>query len=190
MTAVTLAPPKLYTARDLERLSDKGYRYELIKGELREMSPTGAPHGKASNRIAFYASGHIYGNDLGEGFAAETGFVTEADPDNVLAPDFAFVAQDRLPDPLPDGFLAVVPDLVVETRSPSDTKRKAIEKAEEWLEAGVRLVWEINPKTRVLTVYRAGRLPLALNPDDILDGEDVLPGFTLPLTLIFPPRRN
>lgn len=188
--ASTLIQTRTYTAADLERLSDQGYHYELIKGELRPLSPTGGPHGKASNRIAFYANGHIYGNALGEGFAAETGFITEENPDNVMAPDFAFVAQERLPDPLPDSFVPVVPDLVVETRSPSDTQRKAVEKAEGWLQAGVRLVWEINPKTRVLTVYHAGRLPQALNANETLEGEDVLPGFTLPLALIFPSRRD
>jgi len=81
-----------------------------------------------------------------------------------------------------------VPDLVLETRSPGDTKREVAEKVERWLAAGVALVWEINPKTRVLTTHRAGRPPHELGLADTLDGEDVLPGFTLLMADAFPPR--
>jgi len=188
MTASTLTQPGTYTVRDLERLSDQGHHYELVQGELYKVSPSGGPHGPATSRVVFHVTGHIYANALGETFPAETGFIIGRNPDSVLAPDFAYVAYERLPDPLPDGFVPVVPDLVLETRSPGDTKREVAEKVERWLAAGVALVWEINPKTRVLTTHRAGRPPHELGLADTLDGEDVLPGFTLLMADAFPPR--
>ncbi len=190
MTAATLAPPKLYTARDLERLSDEGFHYELVRGELRPMSPSGGPHGSATSRISFYVSGLVYGDNLGEAFAAETGFLVDHDPDTILAPDFAFVAHDRLPDPLPKSYVPIVPDFAVETRSPNDTRRGVAEKVEQWLAAGVRLVWVVEPEKRTITTHRLGRDPRTFAVSETLDGEDVLPGLAVPLDRIFPPRRQ
>lgn len=154
------------------------------------MSPSGGPHGTVSSRISFYVNSIVYGEELGETFAAETGFFVERDPDTVKAPDFAFVSYERLPDPLPEGYVPLVPDLAVETRSPSDTAREVAEKMEERLAAGVRLVWVIEPKKRTITTYRAGRPPLVLSVGDTLDGEDVLPGLAVPVARIFSPRRK
>lgn len=190
MTAVAVAAPVVYTARDLERLSDQGYHYELVKGKLRPMSPCGGPHGSATSRISFYVSGLVYGYNLGETFAAETGFFVEQDLDTVLAPDFAFVAHKRLPDPLPEGFVQAIPDFAVETRSPNDTRREVAEKVDEWLTAGVRLVWVIEPKKRTITTHCLGRDARTFTAGETVDGEDVLPGLAVPLDHIFPPRRN
>ncbi len=123
-------------------------------------------------------------------FAAETGFFVERDPDTILAPDFAFVAEERLPEPLPEGYVPVVPDFAVETRSPSETTREVVEKVEEWLAAGVRLVWVLEPKKRAITTHRLGRSPRIFTSDETVDGEDVLPGLMLPVALIFPPKRR
>ena len=190
MTAATLARPTLHTAQDLERLSAEGYHYELVRGELRPMSPSGGPHGDATSRVSFYVNGIVYGDDLGLTFTAETGFFVERDPDTVLAPDFAYVAHDRLPDPLPQSYVPVVPDFAVETRSPNDTQREVAEKVEEWLAAGVRLVWVVEPKKRTITTHRLGRDARTFTVGETLDGEDVLPGLVVPLDRIFPTRRN
>jgi len=190
MTVSTLTKPAVYTAEDLERLSHEGHHYELIKGELHEMAPPGGTHGSTSSRIAYYVSALVYGQDLGDVFAAETGFRVAANPDTVLAPDFAFVAKERLPNPIPAGYVPVVPDLVVETRSPNDTKREVADKVARWLELGVRLVWELNPKERILTVHRSGVPARELGGTDTLSGEDVLPGLAVPVERIFPPQRT
>ena len=79
-----------------------------------------------------------------------------------------------------------MPDAVLEVRSPGDRKSAVLAKVNQWLAAGVRIVWELNPKTRILTVYRPNTEPRALHPEDTLDGEEVLPGFSLPLRRIFP----
>ena len=127
----------------------------------------------------------LRGKDLGRGYAAETGFLLAQDPDTVLAPDFAFITKARLVPVRKRGYVPVIPDLVLETRSPSDSAQEVADKVRQWLEAGVRIVWELNLKARVLTVHRPDAEPRPLGPDDTLTGEEVLPGFTLPLRRLF-----
>ena len=186
MTVSVLTKPELYTAKDLERLSAQGYRYELIQGELRPMSPSGGPHGDATSRITFYVNGIVYAEGLGNTFAAETGFLIDRDPDTVMAPDFSFVASGRLPYPLQEGYIPLAPDLAVETRSPNDTKSEVADKVHNWISAGVRVVWVIEPRKRTVTIHRNGETPHVLGVADILDGEDVLPGLSVAISTIFP----
>ncbi len=182
--------PALQTAKDLERLSASGYRYELIKGELRPMSPSGGPHGDATSRVSFYINGFVYGEDRGLTFTAETGFFIARNPDTVMAPDFAFVAEERLPETLPEGYVSIIPDLAVETRSPNDTAREVADKVEDWLTAGVKIVWVIEPRKHTITTHRRGRQPIVFSVGDTLDGEDILPGLSIPLSMIFPAKRK
>lgn len=118
--------------------------------------------------------------------AAETGFVLEHDPDTVLAPDIAFVRADRLP-PRSErqGFLDLPPDLAVEVACPSQSRPSAERKVAEYLDAGVSLVWVLWPTRKTISVHRSNREPLVLGIGDVLDGEDVLPGFRLPLAELF-----
>ena len=185
MALSTPAKPAVHTAEDLERLSAQGYRYELIKGELREMAPPGGSHGSTTSRLTIFVGIYIIDKDLGEPFAAETGFLVGRNPDTTLAPDFAFVAKDRLPDPVPKSYIPVVPDIVLETRSPDNSKRKAAFKVVLWLELGVKLVWKLNPNMRLLTTYRTNRVPFSLGEGDILTGEEILPGLSVPISRLF-----
>ena len=185
MATATLEKPAVHTAEDLEGLSDQGFRYELIKGELREMAPPGGWHGSSTSRLSAFVSIVIIDKELGASFAAETGFLVGRDPDTVLAPDFAFVSKARLPNPLPKSYVPVVPDIVLETRSPNDTRKEVADKVARWLELGVRLVWELNPQTHILTVHRRDQLPRILSEGDTLDGEDVLPGLSVPIARLF-----
>jgi Uma2 family endonuclease len=186
MSAASETSQKLYTAEDLERLSAQGYHYELIRGELKEMSPTGDAHGYTTYLVTLYLGMFIEEHNLGKGYGAETGFQLANSPDTVLAPDFAFVAKGRQPDTVAKTYAPFVPDLVLETRSPNDTKKEVAEKVQRWLQAGVRMALELDPKSRVLTVYRPGKAPRELGADAELSGEDVLPGFALPMRKLFP----
>jgi Uma2 family endonuclease len=179
-----------YTAEDLERLSAEGHRYELIRGVLKPMSPAGGRHGSATGRLSTPLQAHIEEHDLGEYFAAETGFRLAHDPDTVLAPDWAFIRSERVPDPMPDSFVPVVPDLIVETRSPGDTANEVDEKIALWLQAGVRIALDYDPKACRIVVYRPGATPEILDAEDVLVLEDVLPGLSLPLRRLLPRRRS
>ena len=119
-----LVEPEIYTEADLEELSANGEHYELIRGELKPMSPAGGGHGSVTMDLIAIVHSHIRTNDLGRGFTSETGFVVEENPRTILAPDYAFITRARVPDPMPDNFVPVVPDLVLETRRPGDTARR------------------------------------------------------------------
>jgi Uma2 family endonuclease len=182
--SLTEAKPKPITIEEFEQFPNEP-RYELIRGELRPMTPPSYEHGNVTSIFSAYATMYTLERNLGDCFAAETRFIIERNPDSALGPDWAFIAKDRIPTPRPKGFSPVVPDAVLEVRSPSDRPGDVQEKVERWLAAGVRLVWELNPKTRRLTVYRPDREPQVLGMEDTLSGEDVLPGFTLPLRRLF-----
>ena len=168
-----------FTAEELEHLPSNGMRLELVKGKVYEMAPAGGRHGHAANRMAARLTVHADSTQLGHVFTAETGFILRRNPDTVRAPDVSFVSIDRLRlEDIPDGFVGLVPDLVVEVVSPGDTQREVREKVEDWLRAGVRLVWVIYPTTRTATAYRSLEDVIQLSEDDSLNGEAVVPGFS------------
>ncbi len=168
------------TAEQLLELPDDGMRHELVDGELRTMVPAGGAHGRIAARLLGRLFGFVETHRLGELFAAETGFRLRRDPDTVRAPDVAFVGADRVADAGVPGFPALAPDLVAEVVSPSDRAVDVVGKALAWLDAGVRLVWVVDPQNRTVTVYRQDGVAV-LRDADVLDGGDVLPGFALPL---------
>ena len=170
---------KLMTADELLMLPDDGKRYELIEGVLNEMSPPGTTHGLTAMRAGAILFNFVHQRELGEVFAAETGFVLSMNPDTVRAPDAAFVAAERLPTgDLPAGYLRLAPDLVVEVVSPSDTASELQSKVFTWLDAGCRVVWVVYPATRSVTVYRSREDVRVLTEEDTLDGSPVFQGFS------------
>ena len=185
------APPKrslktLFTAEELFCLPADERRLELVKGKLYEMAPAGGRHGLIAGEIFGLLRNHVRSLGLGQVFAAETGFTLQRNPDTVRAPDAAFVAQDRMPQgETPDGYLALAPDLAVEVISPNDRPREVREKVADWLNAGTRLVWVIYPSSRTTTVHRPPDSVEELGAEDVLDGADVVPGFSCVLGELF-----
>ena len=175
--------PEIYSDADLKELSDSVHRYELVRGELKTMAPVGGVHGSVTMDLSALVGAQVIANKLGQYFSAGTGFIVEENPRTILAPDFAFIMRERVPDPMPSGFIPVVPDLVLETRSPGDTAREVAAKVELWLEVGAREVWELNPRRQVLTVYTPDTQPRALGAADWLESA-LLPGLSLALNVI------
>jgi Uma2 family endonuclease len=174
------------TASELFEMPDDGFRYELVKGELRKMSPAGCEHGAVVFNFSLLIGQHIKSNDLGQGFGAETGFKIASDPDTVRAADVAFVRRERIPEAgIPRNFWELAPDLVVEVVSPGDTYSEVLEKVEDWLDAGVRAAWVVDSKRRSITVYRSMSDATRLSEGDELDGGDVVPGFRCKVSEIF-----
>jgi Uma2 family endonuclease len=174
------------TAEQLAELPDDGRHYELVRGVLVAVAPAGGRQGENAGQIA----GHLWlfaePRGLGRIYIAETGFILARDPDIVRAPDVSFVRAERLP-PLDrrEGFLELAPDLAVEVVSPSDRARDVMDKVIEYLDAGVRLVWIVEPRRRIVTIWTPDRTARILTEADELDGGDVLPGFRLPVAQIF-----
>jgi Uma2 family endonuclease len=177
----------LLTANDLYRLADHGGRNELVRGEVAPMSPASTKHGEIVFDLGFQLGVFVKANNLGKLYAAETGFTLMENPDTVRAPDIAFVAQARIPSGgIPEtGFWAIAPDLVVEVISPYDRASDVQDKMKDYLVAGVRLVWLVDPHSHTVTVYKSLDQVKVLLEEDTLDGGDVLPGFSLPLTELF-----
>ena len=177
----------LMTAEELMELPHgEGLRYELINGELITMPSTGLPHGRVTLRLSAPLGQFIWDNDLGEGFAAETGYKLTSNPDTVLAPDFSFVSKQRM-EGLGEttSFFPIPPDLAVEVLSPSDRPSKVKTKTLRYLGYGVKQVWIVNPKDRTVTVHRSATDSETFSGDDYLEAPDLFPGFRLSLDKIF-----
>ncbi len=160
-------------------------RCELVRGELQMMSPAGSRHGAVTLRIATLLANHVETQGLGQVFAAETGFILGRDPDTVRAPDVAFVGRDRLAGGLPAGYFPGPPDLVVEVLSPDDRSAAVAAKTADWLAAGARLVWNVDPAARVLVSHAAEGTVARFMPAATVSAGDVAPGFDLPLERVF-----
>ncbi|HEV7903802.1 MAG TPA: Uma2 family endonuclease [Pyrinomonadaceae bacterium] len=177
---------QLTTAEELLAMPDDGFRYELVEGELRRMSPAGHNHGRIVMRLAIPLGKFIADHNLGAAYAAETGFKLKSNPDTVRAPDVSFIRRERVEEiGETEGFWPGAPDLAVEVNSPGDRVGEVEEKVQEWLDAGTRLVWVVSPKLRVVTVYRSLTDIVTLTEKDLLDGGEVVPGFQFPVAELF-----
>ncbi len=181
---------KPVTAEELLWKPDDGFRYELMRGELRKMAPAGDEHGYVAGEIFGELRSYVKANNLGRTYAAETGFRISSNPDTVRAPDAAFVSRERLEETGPvSGYRPGAPDLAVEVVSPNDTHAGVTEKALAWLEAGSRMVLVVDPSEarRTVTVYRSREdiRILTAEAGDRLDGADVVPGWTVPVEELF-----
>ena len=178
---------KLMTADEMLAMPDDGFVYELIKGDLIQVSPPpGHEHGLVVMNIAGPLYQFVKTQKLGQVYAAETGYLLEQDPDTVRAADVSFLRRERIESAgRVKGYWVGAPDLAVEVISPSDTVRRIEGKVAEWLEFGARLVWVVSPKLRNVTVYRSLTDISILTEKDTLDGGDVVPGFQIPVAEIF-----
>ena len=174
------------TAEELLLLPDDGYRYELVRGELKQMSPAGNYHGRLASNVNVPLGSYVRANDLGRTYVADPGYLLSSDPDTVRAPDVAFISRERLEEiGETDGYWPGAPDLVVEVISPNDLYTEVEEKVAVWLEACARMVIVVNPRRRSVRVHRSLSDVIDLAEGGVIDGADVVPGWTLPISEIF-----
>jgi len=167
----------LLTAEDLLELPYDGRRYELLDGELKELPLIGFKAATAQSRITRLLGDHVEERDLGEVASGDPGIILRRNPDRVRGPDVAFFSKDRVPAVEPDTFVDVVPDFLVEVISPNDKAFEVQDKIEEWLRAGVRLVWAVYPSTRSVVAYRSPSDIRLYGASDTITGEPALPEF-------------
>ena len=183
---MTLTKTRLLTAADLLRLYSEGVRGELIRGELYETMPSGQEHGEIAMRIGYLLLNFVAPRRLGRVMGSDAGVWLERDPDTVREPDVAFFAADKMPPgERVSGYAEVVPNLVVEIASPSNSAREVRDKAQMWLSFGVRIVWVVYPAARTVELHTADGGRRMLAEGDTLDGGDVLPGFSCRVGDIF-----
>ncbi|HEX6853639.1 MAG TPA: Uma2 family endonuclease [Candidatus Polarisedimenticolaceae bacterium] len=174
------------SVEDLYALPDDGYARELQAGFLVSEPPAGGRHGDTALALGSALRRHVREHRLGRVLANDTGFVLARRPDTVRAPDVAFVTKERWENYSdPSGFLPGPPDLAVEVLSASNTPGEMHAKVADFLAAGARLVWVVDPEAKTVAVYRTLLAPRFVGLDGVLDGEEVVPGFTLPVAEIF-----
>lgn len=150
------------------------------------MPPPGFEHGDVVSVFDSSLGSYVRANQPGRVVVGDVGCQLTTDPDTVRGPDVAFVRRERLPVGGPVcGYWPGAPDLVVEVISPNDLYTEVDEKVAEWLEHGTRLVFVVNPRRRTMAVHRPGQPVRILGVDDVLDGEDVVPGWTLAVRDLF-----
>lgn len=175
----------LLTADELLHLNLPNKRTELVRGVLIVSEPPGYHHGLVVVKLARAIADFVDARHLGDVLAGDAGFKLFSDPDTVRGPDVAFISRSRAPTPPPKGFAAFAPDLAIEVRSPDDRAGELRDKVADWLNAGTKLVWVVDPVRRSADVHRADGSTTHVDEDGLLVGEDVLPGFALALVKIF-----
>lgn len=178
-----------FTIEDLLHLPDDGRSYELVDGELQEVNVSNLSV-KVALKLSLKLEAFCEANSLGEVFGSDAYFQCFPDlPKHARKPDVSFIRATRLPaDWQEQGYFTIAPDLAVEVISPGDLAYEVDRKIAEYLQAGVSLVWQVNPEERTIVVHRANGSLTRLREPDTLSGEEVIPGFTCRVSEIFPKR--
>jgi Uma2 family endonuclease len=197
---MTVEATTLMTTEQLLALPDDGVERWLIRGQLREkpasVGQTGEKimtirnrwHSRIMARVTKFLDNWLDQQPMPRGsvLCGEVGVRLTRDPDSTVGVDIVYVSAEvaaRHPDDttLIDG----VPVLAVEILSPNDTQDEINEKIDEYLTAGVFLVWSVDPRRRTVTIHRPGREPEFVNALQELTGEPHLPGFCVPVAELF-----
>jgi Uma2 family endonuclease len=175
-TATTPAE-KLVTLEQFIQIPDDGIWRELVKGRIIEMLQPKPRHGFVCTEVASRLREYVKAHDMGR-VVGESGVITERDPDSMRGPDVSFYSYDRIPrGEMPDGYLDVVPELIVEVLSTFDRWPRVLEKIVEYLDAGVKVVCIVDPDTQTAQVHTADSAPRHLTRNDDLTIPEVLPDF-------------
>jgi Uma2 family endonuclease len=172
------------TGEELAALGDIG-PCELVEGSIVPMSPTGFEHGEVELAIGSEIRAFARAHNLGRTMSGEVGIYTRRSPDTVRAADVVFISHERHAQRTSDGYLDVAPDLVVEVLSPTNRWSETMQKLREYFSIGVRLVWVVDTAARSVFAYRALTDVREFASENDLPGEDVLPGFVLPVARLF-----
>jgi Uma2 family endonuclease len=177
--------PRLLTVADVALFPDDlpsgAVKYELDDGRLVIMPPPGDDHSVVGGRIfgALLSQGEWRGHGQAR---TEVGLVLRLDPDRLVGPDAAFVSNASLPvRKTPEGYLETVPELIVEVRSKNDTVAELERKASEYVAAGAKLVWVVDPLRQVVVAFRPGQEKQTYGPEDVLTADGIIPEFRLPV---------
>jgi Uma2 family endonuclease len=174
----------LITGEELLTMGDIG-PCELIDGRIVPMSPTGGRHGIVESRLGSALSFFVQQHDLGWVLTGDVGIYIRRNPDRVRGADIVILSRERWPEGPSEGFLEGSPDLVVEIMSPNDRWQEVRQKIAEYFSIGVRWVWIVEPENRAVLVFRSSSDFQQLGAEEILAGEGMLEGFTLPVASLF-----
>jgi Uma2 family endonuclease len=176
---------KLITGEELLEMGDIG-PCELIEGRIVAMSPTSDLHGGYESNFDEHLKAYVRRHRLGKVRVGEVGIFIRRNPDTVRGADVIFISNERYARRQhKSGFLDVAPDLVVEIMSPDDRWQDVNEKLRDYFSIGVRLVWVGNPAEPAVYAYRSLTDVRRFGPEEALTGDEVLPGFSVPVAALF-----
>lgn len=183
MTVSTEQP--VWTDADFMALSKDGHRYELVDGEPIDIGNSGMEHGGIGSFLGGLLALYVRQQKLGIVCDSSTAFTLKSG--NKRSPDVSFVQKERLKGLKrpPRGFFQGSPDLAIEILSPNNTVEEIHSKIVEYFENETRLVWVIHPDERYVLVYHAPEPDGFLRADDSLEGESVVPGFSMAIADLF-----
>ena len=182
-----VALDRTYAVEDLYRLPDDGYRYELLAGSLLREPRPGALHGLVVTAVAVVLAEWARAGGTGVVLTGDSGFILERAPDTVRGPDVAWISRARFDAVGPIGTaFPGPPDLAVEVLSPNDRPGDVHGKVADYLAAGTRLVWLVDPERRRVTSYRKLLAPRVSGSNELLRDEELLPGFEVRVGDLFP----
>jgi len=166
------------------------WQYELSQGRLIQVPGPGGEHGYILSRVSFMLNTYLVAQQMH--FVCSTAcyiLTRPGQPDDILCPDISFVVPSRHPLPYQGSYQVGAPDLVIEIASPNDTRPEVAAKLAIYFAAGVRLAWTIWPKSRTVEVWRPGQRSATrrLTVNDMLDGAEIIPGFSQSVRDIFTP---
>ena len=172
------------TEDDLLQTPEDGQKYELVDGEILVSPGAGFRHGRVAARLVHHLIAFVEEHKLGYVVEGQTGFRIpgRAERPDIRIPDISFVAAHRFAGEPPIGFPDLAPDLAVEVLSPGNRPREILHKVGQLLETGSKLVWVIDPEERTAVLYRSLNNVRTIDESGSLEGEDVLPGFSCPLS--------
>lgn len=175
---------KNWTEKMIMSIPKDGHKHELINGEF-TMVPAGFEHEVVIAKLVSVLVKFVYENKLGFVCGSDLGCWMKSE--NLRCPDISFISRERLQksNRLPKGFFRGSPDLVVEVLSPSDTIEGVHGKIVEYFENDTKLAWVVNPEEQTVTVYRSLYPHKLLTNKDVLDGDSVLDGFSVPVSVLF-----
>ena len=187
---MSTATETLFTAEQYRLLPDDGQRTELLRGKVVEMNVPAPRHGYFCALLVRILGNFAAEHDVGRVMSNDAGVLTERNPDTVRGADVCYYSYKKLPKgPIPEGYLAIVPELVFEVRSPTDRWSKVIVKVGEYLNAGVQTVCVLDTQTETLTVYHADELQRVLTADDDWTLPDLFgPDFRVPVRRLLSDR--
>jgi Uma2 family endonuclease len=178
-----------FTIADLAAMPDEvpsgTVKYELDNGRLIATSPPDVAHGSCHIRLVAALHSHCNERELGE-VLMSVGVILWRKPDRCVGPDITFISRGRLPPKVsPEDYLETIPELIVEIRSKNDTIAYLDRKVSDYLKAGARVVWIVDPGTKTVVEHRPIAAPKTLDIADVLTCDDIIPGFQLSLAELF-----
>jgi Uma2 family endonuclease len=182
---MSLRTHNITSAEELFSASENLGKCELVRGELVMMSPGRGLHAAVAMRIGRSLLNFAEAHDVGMVFDSSAGYVLSRNPDTVREPDVSFLTKRRLETQDLDAFLEGAPDLAIEVLSPGNTLVEMCDKMAEYFRAGCRVVWIVDPRRKTIEVYRPGQEPTVLKEGDEVVEQELLPGFSLPVSDVF-----